>query len=89
LFPDFNKHSAYIVPSPLPQWKKPRVGRAELFEAIFDVDNAPSGVIIRVTKLEVKRGTEPIDAAIAVKIFENKVIVPLRGQIRSAEPRAR
>lgn len=82
LWPNFNKHSAYIIPSPLPQWKKARGGSAELFEAIFDVDSTSRGVTVRVTKIEVKRGAQSLEAADAVKLFENEVIAPLRAQIR-------
>ena len=89
LWPDFNKHSAYLIPSRLPQWKNPPTGSAELFEAIFDVDSTAAGLVVRLTKLEVKRGVETTDAAAAVKIFENKVIAPLRAQVRLRQPSGR
>ncbi len=82
LYPDFNKHSAYILPRPTPQWRKPREGRTELFEIMFDVDNLPMGVQIRVTKIQVKRGSEPADKNAAVKMFEARVIQPLRAQLK-------
>jgi hypothetical protein len=89
LWPNLNKHSAYAVLSDLPKAETARRDSTRLFEAMFDFENTAAGVVVRVTKLEVKRGRETIDAAAAVKMFEERVIAPLRAQARSPQTSTR
>ena len=89
MWPNLNKHSAYAVLSDLPKAETARRDSTRLFEAMFLVENTAAGVVVRVTKLEVKRGRETIDAAAAIKMFEERVIAPLRAQARSPQTSTR
>lgn len=80
IYPDFNKHTAYILPRPMPQWVKSQLGPAELYTAAFEVDNVAKGVVIRLTRIEIKRGSAPASRKAAIQLFEARVIRPLRAQ---------
>lgn len=77
LFPNPGKHSAYLIPhhSPSP---RDRSGSPELFGAEFDVDDTARGVTLRVTKLSITRARHSVSRIDAVRIFESRVVAPLR-----------
>lgn len=80
VYPDINRHSAVILPRPMLRLTKPQTGPGEIYAAAFDVDNASEGVAVRLRKIEIKRGSEPISRHTAIQVFEARVIRPLRAQ---------
>jgi hypothetical protein len=55
-----------------------RSGTPELFGAEFDVDDSGRGVTLRVTKLSIERAGHSISRKDAVRMFESRVVTPLR-----------
>lgn len=85
IFPNPGKHSAYLSPSWLPPLRD-RTGKPELFGASFDIDDSTDGVTIRLTKLSVTRAGRSISRADAIRIFESRVVSPLRHAGASSLP---
>jgi hypothetical protein len=78
IFPNPGKHSTYLIP-PRSRPLHDRSGNPELLGAKFDVDNSKGGgVILRVTKLSITRAGHSISRADAIRIFESRVVSPLR-----------
>ena len=72
------KQTAFIVPKRSPNLKKASASVPELLWAAVDVDERGDGVVLHLTDISLKRNGQRTNRSIAIRLFETRIIEPLR-----------